>query len=73
MTRSQSKIDKLRNLLLGSTAGRDQYAKNAAQLQGMANTAKEKGGLYRGKTADQWQAVADTYKQLAHGINPTQK
>ena len=71
MTQSNSRIDELRNLFLSSEAGRSQYAKNATQLQQMADTARAKGGLYRGKTADQWQKTADTYKQLALGINPT--
>jgi hypothetical protein len=73
MTHATNKIDELRNLLLSSQAGRAQYAKNAKQLQDMANVAKSKGGLYRGKTAEQWQETANRYKLLAVGINPNQK
>ena len=73
MNNATNKIDELRNLFLSSNAGRAQYAKNAKQLQEMANTAKVKGGLYRGKTADQWQETANRYKLLAIGINPNQK
>ena len=73
MTHATNKIDALRNLFISSTVGRAQYAKNAVQLQEMADLARNKGGLYRGKTADQWQETADRYKLMALGINPTKK
>jgi hypothetical protein len=71
-TKTTSKIDELRAMFLASDRGRAQYQKNAIQLQEMALVARAKGGLYRGRTADQWQAKADEYALMAKGINPNE-
>ena len=35
--------------------------RNAAQLAEMVATARAKGGLYRGRTADEWQSALERF------------
>lgn len=44
---------------------RDQCLKNSRGLRSMAVRARIKGGLYRGKTAEEWSADADRYFALS--------
>lgn len=53
---------------------RTQYAKNAAQLQEMADAATHHpSGTHRGQTAAYWQGKANTYHKMATTGIPCQE